>query len=61
VAPDLYWSLWESFILGELIEILPELGRFVPLAEDVNAGLHAKETKFNAFSESIFGNQSICD
>jgi hypothetical protein len=45
VAPDLYWSLWESFILGEFVEILPELGRLVPLAEDVNAGLDAKEKK----------------
>ncbi len=45
MAPDLYWSLWESFILGEFVEILPELGRLVPLAEDVNACLGAKETK----------------
>ncbi len=43
LAPDLDWSLWESFILGEFVEILPELGRLVPLAEDVNAGLDAKD------------------
>ncbi len=47
MAPDLYWSLWESFILGEFVEILPELGRLVPLAEDVNAGLDAIRKKIN--------------
>ncbi len=61
MAPDLYWSLWESFIFGKFVEILPELGRLVPLAEDVNAGLGAKQTKFNELSECMDGNQSICD
>jgi hypothetical protein len=60
LAPDLDWSLWESFILGEFVEILPELGRLVSLAEDVNACLDAKETIFNELSECMIGNQSIC-